>query len=85
MVENSTQPERKLTPEDRLLKHLPFAERFDQLDQRITQWMARYGLVMMRVALGIIFFWFGALKLIPGPVSYTHLDVYKRQLPAWVL
>lgn len=66
MVENSTQPERKLTPEDRLLKHLPFAERFDQLDRRITQWMARYGLVMMRVALGIIFFWFGALKLIPG-------------------
>jgi uncharacterized membrane protein YkgB len=66
MIDNSTQLERKLTPEDRLLQHLPFAAQFDQLDQRITQWMARYGLVMMRVALGIIFFWFGALKLIPG-------------------
>lgn len=28
--------------------------------------MARYGLTMMRVALGIVFFWFGALKLVPG-------------------
>jgi uncharacterized membrane protein YkgB len=66
MIDNLTQIERKLTPEDRLLQRIPFADRFDQLDQRITNWMARYGLVMMRVALGIIFFWFGALKLIPG-------------------
>ncbi len=66
MIENLTHMERKLTPEDRLLQRMPFARRFDQLDQRITQWMARYGLVMMRVALGIIFFWFGALKLFPG-------------------
>lgn len=40
--------------------------RFDQLDHRITTWMARYGLLLMRVGLGVVFFWFGALKLFPG-------------------
>ncbi len=39
---------------------------FDRLDRRITFWMARYGLVIMRIGLGIVFFWFGALKLFPG-------------------
>jgi uncharacterized membrane protein YkgB len=52
--------------EDRLLRRLPFADQIDRVDRRITGWMGRYGLTMMRVALGIIFFWFGALKLFPG-------------------
>ena len=38
----------------------------DAIDKAITAWMARYGLVFMRVSLGIVFFWFGALKLVPG-------------------
>ena len=41
-------------------------DRFDAVDRAITYWMARYGMVIMRVGLGIIFFWFGALKLVPG-------------------
>ncbi|NDJ54764.1 MAG: DoxX family protein [Chloroflexi bacterium] len=40
--------------------------RFDQIDARITQWMANYGLTLLRVSVGIVFFWFGALKLMPG-------------------
>jgi uncharacterized membrane protein YphA (DoxX/SURF4 family) len=43
-----------------------FQTRFDQIDRAITQWMARYGLRFLRIALGVIFFWFGALKLFPG-------------------
>lgn len=39
---------------------------FDRTDWRITQWMARAGIPILRVALGIVFFWFGALKLVPG-------------------
>ncbi len=39
---------------------------FEHFDRRITHWMARYGMVIMRVGLGIVFFWFGALKLVPG-------------------
>jgi uncharacterized membrane protein YkgB len=39
---------------------------FDATDTRITHWMARAGIPILRVALGIIFVWFGALKLVPG-------------------
>ncbi len=40
--------------------------RFDQIDKTITHWMARYGVVLLRISVGVVFFWFGALKLIPG-------------------
>ena len=39
---------------------------FDGVDKAITRWMARYGLIILRLGLGIVFFWFGALKLVPG-------------------
>jgi uncharacterized membrane protein YphA (DoxX/SURF4 family) len=41
-------------------------ELYNLVDTRITEWMARYGIILMRVALGIIFLWFGALKFSPG-------------------
>jgi len=39
---------------------------FDRLDRRLTQWMADHGLTMLRIALGVVFLWFGALKFFPG-------------------
>lgn len=39
---------------------------FDQIDVRITHWMAHYGVVLLRISLGIVFFWFGVLKFFPG-------------------
>ena len=39
---------------------------FDRVDRRITEWMADHGLTLLRFALGIVFFRFGALKLFPG-------------------
>ncbi len=42
------------------------SDRFDRLDRRITAWMAAHGLLVLRLALGSIFLWFGALKLVPG-------------------
>jgi uncharacterized membrane protein YkgB len=39
---------------------------FDRIDQRITTWMARNGLFILRIGLGVVFLWFGALKLFPG-------------------
>jgi uncharacterized membrane protein YphA (DoxX/SURF4 family) len=39
---------------------------FDHLDETITDMLARYGIVVLRVGLGIIFFWFGVLKFFPG-------------------
>jgi uncharacterized membrane protein YphA (DoxX/SURF4 family) len=41
-------------------------QRFDRTDRRITRWMADHGLLLLRIALGVVFFWFGALKLFPG-------------------
>jgi uncharacterized membrane protein YkgB len=38
----------------------------DRVDLRITNWMARFGIVLLRVSLGIVFFWFGVLKFFPG-------------------
>ena len=43
-----------------------FQTLFDRIDLRITRWMARYSLGILRFGLGIIFIWFGALKLFPG-------------------
>ncbi len=40
--------------------------RIDPIDVRITRWMARNGIPILRIALGIVFVWFGALKLVPG-------------------
>src|SRR3970282_1563865 len=35
-------------------------------DVKITNWMARYGIVLLRISLGVVFFWFGVLKFFPG-------------------
>lgn len=40
--------------------------RFDSVDKQITTWMARYGLLLLRLSLGVVFFWFGFLKFFPG-------------------
>ena len=37
----------------------------EALDVRITTAMARWGLPLLRVSLGIVFFWFGVLKFFP--------------------
>ncbi len=41
-------------------------ERFDRIDVRLTRWMARYGIVLLRISLGLVFLWFGFLKFFPG-------------------
>ena len=39
---------------------------FDRFDRRIATFMADHGLLILRVALGVVFLWFGALKFFPG-------------------
>jgi uncharacterized membrane protein YkgB len=43
-----------------------FVEFFRKCDIGLIQCMARAGLPLLRVGLGLVFFWFGALKLFPG-------------------
>lgn len=38
----------------------------DPIDIRITSWMARRGVTLTRLALGLVFLWFGAIKFVPG-------------------
>jgi uncharacterized membrane protein YphA (DoxX/SURF4 family) len=39
---------------------------FDRLDASITHWMARNGIFLLRISMGIVFLWFGVLKFFPG-------------------
>ncbi len=46
-------------------RELPFVDAtFDELDERLTASMNRYGPTLLRYALGVVFVWFGALKAI---------------------
>ena len=49
--------------EDRVVERFSWLNRFDAA---VANWMARYGILILRVGLGIVFLWFGALKLVPG-------------------
>lgn len=38
---------------------------FSRVDRIITHWMARNGVTLLRLSLGIVYFWFGFLKYFP--------------------
>ena len=44
----------------------PYNNSFDKLDTAIINWMANNGIFLLRVSVGIVFFWFGILKFFPG-------------------
>jgi uncharacterized membrane protein YkgB len=68
-------------------------EQFNAVDQAITRWMARTGIVLLRVSVGLIFLWFGALKLVPGlspaesliraSLPFLPLDAFIPSLGVW--
>jgi uncharacterized membrane protein YkgB len=43
-----------------------FRVMFNQLDVAISTWMARHGIFLLRISLGLVFLWFGFLKFFPG-------------------
>ena len=44
-----------------------FVEKYlSRFDLWLTHWMAERGITILRVGLGIVFFWFGILKFFPG-------------------
>lgn len=49
-----------------MFRQLQLPRWFDQLDTHLISWMATYGLTLLRISIGIVFLWFGALKLVPG-------------------
>ena len=45
----------------------------DSIDIRITSWMAAHGITLTRLALGVVFLWFGIIKFGPGWSPATDL------------
>jgi uncharacterized membrane protein YphA (DoxX/SURF4 family) len=41
-------------------------EFYHNADERITSFMKRYGILFLRISVGIVFLWFGVLKFFPG-------------------
>lgn len=72
---------------------MTFHQEFDRVDIAITSWMAKNGLPFMRIGLGIIFLWFGALKFFPGlspaedlvknTVYFMNPDLFIPILATW--
>jgi uncharacterized membrane protein YphA (DoxX/SURF4 family) len=44
----------------------PNSRRFDQIDGNVSNWLYRYGVTALRISIGFVFLWFGALKFFPG-------------------
>jgi hypothetical protein len=55
--------------------------RFDRLDRAITTTLAAFAIPLLRIALGIVFVWFGALKLVPGLSPAENLAGRTIRLP----
>ena len=57
---------RDLDLEQRLENRLPASIRrpIDRIDEAVSGFMERYGVTVLRVAVAIVFIWFGALKVI---------------------
>ncbi len=71
----------------------PITKQLQTIDLKITRWMAQNGLRLMRVGLGIIFLWFGALKLFPSlspaedlvrrTIFFINPDLFIPVLAVW--
>jgi uncharacterized membrane protein YkgB len=55
-------------------------DRFADLDRRITRIFADHGITLLRISIGVVFFWFGVLKFWPGlsPADGLALDTIDR-------
>jgi len=53
---------------------------FNRVDPIITGWMHNYGLLLLRICVGIVFLWFGVLKFFPGVSAAQDLAIRTIQL-----
>lgn len=44
---------------------MTFPRWLERVDVRLTDWLARVGLPILRIGLGVVFLWFGVLKFFP--------------------
>jgi uncharacterized membrane protein YphA (DoxX/SURF4 family) len=65
------------------------------MDRSITEWMADYGILLLRISLGIVFFWFGILKFFPDmspaedlatrTIHELTFGLISEELALWIL
>ncbi len=65
----------------------------DRVDDRVSRFMRRHGVRLLRYAIGVVFVWFGALKLVPGlspaealvkaTVPFVDPDAFYPVLAVW--
>lgn len=48
---------------------------FKKLDRVITNFMQKYGIIFLRISIGIVFFWFGFLKFFPNISSAEGIAI----------
>lgn len=48
-------------------------DKFESFENRVVDWMAVNGIYLLRISIGIIFFWFGFQKFFPGISSAEDL------------
>ncbi len=68
-------------------------KQFDAIDIQITRWMAQHGITLLRISMGVVFFWFGALKLVPGlspaepliraSITFFPMNIFLPILAIW--
>jgi|HubBroStandDraft_6_1064221.scaffolds.fasta_scaffold127514_2 uncharacterized membrane protein YkgB len=56
-------------------------------ERRLRRWMARHGLSFLRIGLGAVYVWFGALKLVPGlsPAESLVTELFPFLNPHWLV
>ncbi|NLA62181.1 MAG: hypothetical protein GX857_03005 [Bacteroidales bacterium] len=47
----------------------------NKIDTKVTSWMDRNGLFLLRISMGIVFVWFGVLKFFPGVSAAQDLAI----------
>jgi len=55
---------------------LTLSGRLELLDVRVVSWLATHAITVLRVSLGLVFFWFGVLKFFPGASAAEALATH---------
>ncbi len=61
------------------------SRRLDHVDVNITRWLARHSLTFLRLGMGVVFLWFGALKFFPSLSPAEDLALRTINLLTWGL
>jgi uncharacterized membrane protein YkgB len=87
MAMSSTQEMLKASSERNL------GQLMNRLDTKVTSWLARHSLILLRISVGIVYVWFGALKLVHGlspiedfireSISFLPGDIFLPFLAIW--